>query len=446
MVQLPPEIWTEITRLDTLNVPPPRDFLSSTEPPTALHEYPSVYESVSGQDLIWLNTVSSLSRVDRHLRYMFKGECPSDCLVVTEADLCAKRERLALLSPSSISVRHLMIILSSPLCGHGSNGAYAGSAAKLYVELAAIVRCLPRLAILTISVLNGKCRQSTCADEQPLYFVDAFHERQQLREAILTARLQRLQFLEGAQALFPERELTNLINGSEQLRVASFYHKYEYIYWRSSDHYAHLASSAHLQVGISVPPTHLYIALPPCGSTIANGPPHAAERLVADASTGLFLRSFLQYSPALKRLTLHNFSYGHGAIRDALFDVQHFLLVELCIVTPLPILLSVSDILPLLSAERLSVAVPVRVAGLVTPPVETLRWARLERLLNMVLSLGDQPEGRVRSVQFPQNGLASRLRQEIATRVGLLTSVRESPIRLFDEQNLALDVPISGQI
>ncbi|KZV66381.1 hypothetical protein PENSPDRAFT_92697 [Peniophora sp. CONT] len=106
---LPAKIWLEIARWGY--VPPPQAFLRSTEPPTAPHEYPSVYESVSGRDLLWLHTVSSLSRVNRHLRAIFQGECPRDCLVVTEADAHERSLQLAkvpITNRSSIPVRHLM--------------------------------------------------------------------------------------------------------------------------------------------------------------------------------------------------------------------------------------------------------------------------------------------------------------------------------------------------
>ncbi|VDC04702.1 unnamed protein product [Peniophora sp. CBMAI 1063] len=444
MVQLPPELWEEITKYNAINVPPPRMFLTSVYPPTALHEYPSAYESVSGQDLLWLKTVSTLSQVDRRLRYMYRGECPVNCLVVTEVDIRDKRAQLEALNPSAICVRHLMIVLSSPPCGHGED-AYAGTARELYLDLLAIVRCLRRLTVVTLSVLNGQCKHNDCIDGQPLYFVDAFQERVLLRQALVDAQLQRLQFLEGAQALLPPVELTRLINGSSSLRVASFSQRYDYITWKGSDHYTGLTRTTRLRVHLDTIPNPLYIALPTQRNALLElSDPYITPRkvncLVVDATVGQDLRHLIHSNYEIRSLALHNLSYGHDLLREALRDLPSSALEELCIVAPLPVLMRLGDRLQWVLAPKLSLAIPARVAGLNPPSVETLPWARLLRLMEMLLALEDHPRCGIKSVRFPQQRLAKRLREEIATRAVLRATVRASPVRFVDEEGSALDV------
>ena len=173
---------------------------------------------------------------------------------------------------------------------------------------------------------------------------------------------------------------------------------------------------------------------PPGFQSKANSAIYSAGRVVIHAETTV---AFFKPPPIWSRVTLNNPSYRTPALLKALGYLIPARLVDLCILTPLPVLLVLPERLSLLQhVYNLSLAIPAHAAGVPTGSVDLFSWTRLEKLIKMVLSLGRYPELKMKTISFPQSELAARLRQEITSRGDLLAALQTLLIRVLDHEGL----------
>ncbi|KZV66380.1 hypothetical protein PENSPDRAFT_92698 [Peniophora sp. CONT] len=150
---------------------------------------------------------------------------------------------------------------------------------------------------------------------------------------------------------------------------------------------------------------------------------------------------------SMKRLLLFHSGYQTSSIHLALrslVSVSPSELTELCIAAPLPVLLTLENRLP--PVETLMLAIITQTKECTSPPPEDLPWARLEKLMDMLVSFG-RSRRVTRAVQLTQCELAARIRQELANRSRelIVNNLQESPIDVLDEQGLSLITPFLAQ-